>query len=162
MRSSLRFHVPAFAALASTILIAGFTAVQAPAAFAGQTQSVVMLPPLPQQKPSPRKAKSKRFMVPTLRPQLQMRPSHWLGQDDEHATLLAIHTALSSVGDGGAYVWQRGNGLLDGLIRPTASFKDRAGNICRHVIIRLNSRRYSREIEGIACRDAFGAWTLSG
>ena len=162
MRSSPRLHVWSCAALASTILIAGLTAVQAPAVLASQVQSARHLPPLPQQNPLVRKSKPQRILEPMRHQQPRMRPSSWLGQNDEHATLLAIHTALSSVGDGGAYVWRRGNGLLDGLIRPTTSFKDKAGNVCRHVVIRLNSRRYSREIEGIACRDAAGAWTLSG
>lgn len=162
MRSSPCLARPLSTVLVSAILLAGLTALQAPAALAGQASSAEQLPPLPQQKPSFRKPKSQRFLAPALRQHLQMRPSSWLGQDDELATLHAIHTALSTVGDGGAYVWQRGNGLLDGLIRPTTSFKDRTGNVCRHVIIRLNSRRYSREIEGIACRNVVGAWTLSG
>jgi len=146
----------------SAILFAGLTALQAPTAFANQAVAAKPLPPLPQQNPSLKRPKSKRFTASALHQRLDMRPSSWLGAGDELATLHAIHTALSSVGDGGAYVWQRRNGLLDGLIRPTTSFKDRAGNICRHIIIRLNSKSYSREIEGVACRDTTGAWSLSG
>lgn len=90
------------------------------------------------------------------------RPSLVLDESDEIATLQAIHIALQTVGDGGAYLWQRGHGLLDGMVRPTASFKGRDGEICRHIIIRLNSRNYSREAEGIACQDDSGRWSLAG
>ncbi len=90
------------------------------------------------------------------------RPSVLLDRADELATLHAIDTALSEVGDGATYVWQRGHGLLNGLIRPTTSFKSAQGQVCRHVIIMLTSNRYTRQLEGIACRDADGAWTLSG
>ena len=131
-------------------------------AVAGKTQAREPLPPLPQQKSTAESQPSRHFAAPVLRRARRTRPNGWLGQADEIATLYAIHTALSSVGDGGAYVWQRGNGLLDGLIRPTTSFKSSSGEICRHVVIRLNSKRYSREVEGIACRDESGAWSLSG
>lgn len=81
---------------------------------------------------------------------------------DRIATLHAIETALSSVADGGAFVWQRGNGHLRGLIRPTASFKSARGEVCRHVIIRLDSRQLSREVEGVACQSQTGVWSLLG
>ena len=89
-------------------------------------------------------------------------PSLMLDERDELATLHAIHMALQMVGDGGAYVWHRENGLLDGVVRPTTSFKSADGSVCRHIIIELNSGRYSRKAEGIACRDAHGRWSLSG
>ncbi len=120
------------------------------------------LPPLPERKSSLDRQQSNRFAMPVLRRNVRITPNRWLGRADEIATLYAIQTALSSVGDGGAYVWQRRNGLLDGLIRPTTSFKSSSGEICRHLIIRLNSKHYSREIEGIACRDPSGVWSLSG
>jgi hypothetical protein len=90
------------------------------------------------------------------------RPGLVLDESDEIATLQAIHMALQTVGDGGAYLWQRGHGLLDGMIRPTTSFKGQGGEVCRHIVIRLNYRSYSREAEGIACRDENGRWSLSG
>jgi surface antigen len=90
------------------------------------------------------------------------RPSLILDEGDEIATLNAIHTALQTVGDGGAYVWQRPHGLLDGIIQPTASFKNANGDVCRHLVIRLNSGAYSRQVEGIACRASDGRWSLSG
>ncbi len=90
------------------------------------------------------------------------RPSLILDEGDEIATLNAIHTALQTVGDGGAYVWHRRHGLLDGIIQPTTSFKSADGSVCRHIVIQLNSGAYSREVEGIACRGADGRWSLSG
>ena len=85
-----------------------------------------------------------------------------LDENDELATLHAIHIALQTVGDGGAYIWHREHGLLDGLIRPTTSFKAADGSICRHIVIELNSGKYSRKAEGIACQDAQGRWSLAG
>lgn len=90
------------------------------------------------------------------------QPGLVLDESDEIATLQAIHMALQTVGDGGAYLWQRGHGLLDGVIRPTTSFKGRDGEVCRHIVVRLNFGSYSREAEGIACRDQSGRWSLSG
>ena len=125
-------------------------------------RAIEPLPPLPERKPNTLRQQSNRFALPVLRRNVRIKPNRWLGRADEIATLYAIQTALSSVGDGGAYVWQRRNGLLDGLIRPTTSFKSSSGEICRHLIIRLNSKHYSREVEGIACRDGSGVWSLSG
>lgn len=95
-------------------------------------------------------------------PDVLVRPGLVLDESDEIATLQAIHIALQTVGDGGAYLWQRGHGLLDGVIRPTTSFKGSDGAVCRHIVVRLNFRSYSREAEGIACRDGNGRWSLSG
>lgn len=88
------------------------------------------------------------------------QPRQWLNNDDRLATLHAVHIALTSVSDGGGYVWQRGHGKLSAIIRPTVSFKDRNGSVCRHIIISLNSKSYSDHKEGIACRDKSGVWTL--
>ena len=149
-------------AAACISVLAALCWVNTPTAVAQNRLAAQPLPPLPERKPSMNRQQSNRFAVPVLRRNYRIRPNRWLGHDDEMATLYAIHKALSSVGDGGAYVWQRRNGLLDGLIRPTTSFKSSTGEICRHLIIRLNSKRYSREVEGIACRDTSGVWSLSG
>ncbi|MFT5508600.1 MAG: hypothetical protein ACI89J_001676 [Hyphomicrobiaceae bacterium] len=172
MRPSLNFNLRPFAAYLAAIMLAALCWQDATSAYAGNTPVAVPLPPLPEQKPL-RKARPSEMRPSPIRPfansspvilrrQPLIRPSSKLGLGDEIATLHAIHTALSSVGDGGAFVWQRGNGLLTGLIRPTTSFKSNNGEICRHIIIRLNSKLYTREAEGIACRDTTGAWSLSG
>jgi hypothetical protein len=85
-----------------------------------------------------------------------------LDDNDEVATLDAIHTALSQVGDGGTYVWHRQHGRLSGIMQPTQSFKDSAGNVCRHLVIMLISGRHTQRAEGIACRLANGRWQLDG
>jgi len=135
------------------VLLAALSWLSATATFASNA-SASRPPPLPRPKPMLQKH--------LIKPKMPVRPSRWLGLGDELATLHAIATALSSVGDGGAYVWQRRNGLLSGLIRPTTSFKSQSGAACRHVIVRLSSRRYSRQIEGIASQDPNGTRSLNG
>jgi surface antigen len=102
-------------------------------------------------------------MAPGLHP--SMAPSDLratLDDNDEVATLDAISVALSQVGDGGSYVWQRLHGRLSGVFQPTQSFKDRGGNVCRHLIIMLVSGRHTQRTEGIACRLESGRWQLDG
>ena len=111
---------------------------------------------------SPQQPKAEEFSNPGYRLRETATPSLMLDENDELATLHAIHIALQTVGDGGAYIWHREHGLLDGLIRPTTSFKAADGSICRHIVIELNSGEYSRKAEGIACQDAQGRWSLAG
>lgn len=157
MRSSSNLSVHPFAAYVSTLVLAAMCWLDATAAFAGNTPIAGQTPPLPTIAPQAQSV----HQTPNVNRIKTNRPNRLLGFADEVATLHAIHTALNSVGDGGAFVWQRGNGRLDGLIRPTASFKSSSGQICRHVIIRLTSGYYSREVEGIACQDGSGTWSLT-
>jgi len=172
MCPSLKFNLRPFAAYLAAIMLAALCWQDATSVYAGNAPVAASLPPLPHQRPA-FEAKSNGIDAlkdrpfansspVILRQQPLIRPSSKLGPSDEIAALHAIHTALSSVGDGGAFVWQRRSGLLTGLIRPTTSFKSSSGDICRHIIIRLNSKRYTREVEGIACRDKAGAWSLTG
>lgn len=85
-----------------------------------------------------------------------------LGEDDEIATLEAIRVALTEVADGNSYVWYREHGRLNGLVRPTASFKDGRGRVCRHIVLMLSAGSQTGRIEGIACRSAQGRWELAG
>jgi len=85
-----------------------------------------------------------------------------LDESDRLAALRSIQYALSNVGDGASYVWQRGNGRLSGVIQPTESFKDDQGRVCRHVIVRFTAGDYSRGIETLACRRDSGVWVISG
>ncbi|HHK73600.1 MAG TPA: hypothetical protein ENJ57_00395, partial [Rhizobiales bacterium] len=54
-----------------------------------------------------------------------------LDLSDEVATLRAIQLALNEVADGSSYVWHRAHGHLSGIIKPTMSFRDAKGNVCR-------------------------------
>ena len=81
---------------------------------------------------------------------------------DELAALEAIGIALTEVGDGSTFVWQRGNGRINGIVKPTASFKDIGGRICRHLELMLAARGRTAKIEGVACRLANGRWELDG
>ncbi|MDX2205377.1 MAG: hypothetical protein NW223_21695 [Hyphomicrobiaceae bacterium] len=85
-----------------------------------------------------------------------------LDEADEIATLEAIRHALSEVGDGGSYVWYRQHGRLNGLVNPTASFKDGKGRVCRHMVLIMSAGAQTGRIEGVACRDASGRWLLEG
>lgn len=85
-----------------------------------------------------------------------------LDENDEIAALEAIRVALSEVGDGDTYVWHRRHGRLSGLVQPTASFKDRSGRICRHILLIMTVGTARGRAEGIACRLADGRWQLDG
>jgi hypothetical protein len=85
-----------------------------------------------------------------------------LDENDEIAALEAIRVALAEVGDGSTYVWHRRHGNLSGLVKPTASFKDPAGRVCRHIVVIMVNGSHSGKAEGIACRLANGRWQLDG
>jgi surface antigen len=85
-----------------------------------------------------------------------------LDRDDQIATLEAVQFALDEVGDGATYVWHRKAGPLRGAIRPSASFRDAKGQVCRHIIISLSLGTHTRQVEGIACRGAERRWALAG
>ena len=86
----------------------------------------------------------------------------FLDENDEIAALEAIRVALSEVGDGDTYVWRRMHGRLSGLVQPTASFKDPAGRVCRHILLIMTVGTARGRAEGIACRLADGRWQLDG
>ncbi|MEQ1717832.1 MAG: hypothetical protein ABL907_17955 [Hyphomicrobium sp.] len=85
-----------------------------------------------------------------------------LDENDEIAALESVQLALSQVADGSSYVWHRSHGRLSGIVRPTASFKDHKGQVCRHVVVVLNSLDTTRKTEAIACRLVSGVWELDG
>lgn len=96
---------------------------------------------------------------PTIRGSV---PSSRFDEADEIATLEAIRLALSEVGDGGTYAWYRESGLLNGVVSPTSSFKDRSGRVCRHIVVILSAGPQTGRLEGVACRAADGRWVLEG
>ncbi len=85
-----------------------------------------------------------------------------LDETDEVAALSSVQHALNSAGDGSAYVWQRANGRLSGLVRPISSFRNDEGQICRHVIVMLTTGLRTQKMESTACRLNGGRWQLGG
>lgn len=85
-----------------------------------------------------------------------------LDAGDEIAALSSVQHALSATADGATYVWHRNNGRLSGLVKPTSSFKNVEGTICRHVVVMMTTGDKTRKAEGVACRDALGVWSLEG
>lgn len=90
------------------------------------------------------------------------RTDQALDPADEVAVLARVQQALSGTADGATYVWHRGNGSISGLVKPTTSFKNVEGNVCRHLIVMLTTGDKTRKAEGVACRSPTGVWTLEG
>lgn len=129
---------------------------------------LVMVPPMgapaaetmPAEKPSctcPRQDTPKREARPKFA-DLQAN----LDEGDEIAALEAIRIALTEIGDGSTFVWRRANGRISGVVKPTSSFKNVEGKICRHILIVLAAGRRTGQIEGVACRLDNGRWQLDG
>jgi|GEM_PF-485443 len=85
-----------------------------------------------------------------------------LDWSDRIAALKALELALSELGDGATLVWQRRERHLVGRIRPESPFHDDKGRLCRHIVYSLALGAYRRQIEGDACREPDGSWSLSG
>jgi surface antigen len=85
-----------------------------------------------------------------------------LDQSDRAAAMQALDLALSELGDGATLVWQRPERGLMGRIKPVSAFRDDQGRVCRHVVYSLALGTYQRQIEGVACRESNGSWSLSG
>jgi surface antigen len=85
-----------------------------------------------------------------------------LDGSDRALAVKALGLALNELGDGATLVWRRPSRRLVGKIKPSAAFRDDAGRVCRHVTYSLTLGRYVRQVEGIACREADGHWSLAG
>ena len=85
-----------------------------------------------------------------------------LSAADHHAALEAMQYALTELGDGATFVWHRKAGLISGMVRPTASFVDARGAVCRHLVFKLSVANYSKQIEGDACRSKSKQWQVAG
>ena len=84
-----------------------------------------------------------------------------LDRSDRVAAVQALELALSELEDGVTLVWERPERALTGRIRPVSAFRDDQGRVCRHVVYSLALGGFQREIEGVACRDPDGSWSLS-
>lgn len=85
-----------------------------------------------------------------------------LDRSDRAAALQALELALSELEDGVTLVWERRERALTGRIKPVSVFRDDKGRVCRHVVYSLALGGFQREVEGVACRDSDGSWSLSG
>lgn len=85
-----------------------------------------------------------------------------LDRMDQFAVLEAIHVGLTDAPDGSTYMWRRHNGKIAGSVRPTASFRDQQGKVCRFLVFQLMLGEHLRQVEGIACRQDDRSWLLEG
>ena len=85
-----------------------------------------------------------------------------LDGNDRAIALNALQVALSELGDGAQLVWQRPSRELTGVIKPVSAFRDDEGRVCRHLTYSLSLGTYVRQVEGVACREPNGAWSLAG
>jgi hypothetical protein len=85
-----------------------------------------------------------------------------LDEADEIAALESIQVGLSRMDDGTPFVWKRANGRLSGIVRPTSSFRNAKGSLCRHVVVLLTTGYKTRIAEGVACRADNRRWVLEG
>ena len=98
----------------------------------------------------------------STRPKFAEFNARRLDESDEIAALESIQVALSRMDDGTPFVWKRSNGRLSGIVRPTSSFRNAEGILCRHVVVLLTTGYKTRTAEGIACRSANRRWVLEG
>lgn len=97
-----------------------------------------------------------------VRPKFADLVPNRLNERDELAALESIQVALTRMDDGTAFVWKHANGRLSGIVRPTSSFRNASGAICRHVVVLLTTGFKTRTAEGVACRSANRRWVLEG
>ena len=81
---------------------------------------------------------------------------------DRAVALNALQVALTELGDGATLIWKRPSRELTGVIKPVSAFRDGEGRVCRHLTYSLSLGTFVREVEGIACREPSGDWSLAG
>jgi hypothetical protein len=140
--------VPLALAAATGLLLVATVFISADLALAGDGQSGGSTCTCPDARD---KAKPKFADLPTA-----------LDEKDEIAALESVQLALSRMGDGTAFVWRLKNGRLAGVVKPTSSFRNGGGAVCRHLEMLLTTGLKTRKTEGIACRLANGRWQLEG
>ena len=96
------------------------------------------------------------------RPKFAELEAPHLDEADEIAALESIQVGLSRMDDGAPFVWKHANGRLSGIVRPTSSFRNAKGALCRHVVVLLTTGYKTRTAEGVACRAADRRWVLEG
>ena len=84
-----------------------------------------------------------------------------LDGSDRQAAAQALQLAMNELGDGVTLVWRRPEHALEGRVKPVSAFRDDHGRVCRHLVYSISLGGYSREIEGVACRELDGSWSLA-
>ena len=85
-----------------------------------------------------------------------------LDRTDRAVALNALQVALTELGDGATLIWKRPSRELTGVIKPVSAFRDGEGRVCRHLTYSLSLGTFVREVEGTACREQSGTWSLAG
>jgi len=85
-----------------------------------------------------------------------------LDPTDRAVALNALKVALNELGDGSSLLWRRPSRALTGVIKAVSVFRDSEGRVCRHVSYSLSLGTYVRQVEGVACRETNGGWSLAG
>lgn len=147
-------HVPAvetlFIATATAAMLVAFVFLSGNQAFAGERPSDSARCTCPDAERRASRPKFADFNAPRL------------DEADEIAALESIQVGLTRMDDGAPFVWKRANGHLSGIVRPTSSFRNAKGDLCRHVVVLLTTGFKTRTAEGIACRAADRRWVLEG
>ena len=81
---------------------------------------------------------------------------------DRAVALNALQVALTELGDGAILIWKRPSRELTGVIKPVSAFRDGEGRVSRHLTYPLSLGTFVREVEGTACREPSGTWSLAG
>jgi len=70
---------------------------------------------------------------------------------------------------GGLFLWEafvtgraKAPTHIDDAGAAVSAFRDDKGRVCRHGVYSLTLGTYQRQIEGVACRQPDGLWSLAG
>jgi surface antigen len=118
-------------------------------------------PPSPHAEEHVKLAAAEGGISPTPKPTLAELRAR-LDETDRALAVKALGLALNELGDGATLVWRRPERSLVGKIKPSAAFRDKEGRICRHVNYAITLGDYAKQVEGVACRQIDGEWSLEG
>ncbi len=88
-----------------------------------------------------------------------------LGQNklqNNRLTQKAIQHALKKVADGSAYQWHHKKYRLMGHVKPTTTYFNARGQLCRHIQFSLYAGSIKRKSQALACRNEAGLWIVKG
>jgi surface antigen len=134
----------------------------APIIGAGALASSVLLPAPSSLKAEGSGAQNTGVVAVQPAPQGLQELKSTLDRSDRAVALQALQMALTQLGDGVTLVWRRPARQLAGRIKPVSAFRDDEGRICRRLVYSLALGAYEKKIEGVACREEDGSWSISG